>query len=273
MKILLSKIKRFLSNLFFYIPLSMKGFEKEVIGTEDSVNKEISQGNLGSDLLRGEVTQAVEELRHSNYQVYRESNNYKYVGDGCAIKKEKQDNNGVIKFVQPNKEQCQSVLEGLKSLDEFIPSQTTLTCGYNDIPKFKIENYILNVNVEINKDLCKINLVFDKNFDKNKPQTKMFLNELRKMNDINLLRSCDLYSNMNSIFFTTYKASGEDDMIRYSFHNLIFQKYEETENEINVSFLSIEFEREDLMAKYFSETMHQKYQEKAPKNNGKMKIF
>ncbi len=273
MRNLLNSLKKLITNFIFSIPFCMKAIEKEIISNEDVVNKEITQSNLGGDLLRGEVTQEVEELRHSNYHVYRESNKYRYVGDGCAVKKEDNKEEGVIKFSQPNKEFCQSVLEGMNSLDTFVATKNSLTCGYNDIPKFKIENYVLYVNVEIKNSLCKIDLIFDKNFDKTRPQTKMFLNNLRNLNSEITSRYCDLYSNLNSIFFTTYKASGEDDMVRYSFHDLQYQKFIENENEIVITFLSITYEREDLMDKYFSESMAKKYQEKAPKNNTKMKIF
>ena len=46
----------------------------------------IEQNSLLNSLLRGEVTQEVEELRYETYKAEEESNNYKYIGNGVAMK-------------------------------------------------------------------------------------------------------------------------------------------------------------------------------------------
>ena len=81
-------------GLFFYaIPFGMKAANDEMLASKASSNSDLSgthtihlNDSVANDMLRGEVTQQVEDFRYSNYVVDRESTNYKYVGNGMAVK-------------------------------------------------------------------------------------------------------------------------------------------------------------------------------------------
>ena len=271
---LLKKIKHIITNLLLSIPFGMKAVEKQIINSEDIIEKTVSQSNIVNDLLRGEVTQAVEEVRYANYEIYREANKYQYIGNGEAVKKEIIREDGVIKFIQPNKVICKSILEGFDDIElETNDNKYILTCGYYDIPKFKIERFIRYLSVEIRDGLATLMLYFDKNVDNKNPQTRMFKRELNKLHNENEMRSCELYSNIRSVLFTTFKADGEDDLVRYIFADMKYDSFIETENDIKIKYLTFSYQREDLTKKYYSSTMAEKYKEKAPKMNTKMKIL
>ena len=57
------------------------------------------ENNVLHDLLRGEVTQEVRELRHEMYYAERESHKYKYTGNGTAVKKNSLYDGGNIRFI------------------------------------------------------------------------------------------------------------------------------------------------------------------------------
>lgn len=60
-----------------------------------SVNKQIEKDSVSRDLLRGEVTKQVEELRYRTYLVDREAKKYDYFSPFKAIKTEKDENKSV----------------------------------------------------------------------------------------------------------------------------------------------------------------------------------
>ena len=88
---MLNKIKKYLYGFFY----GLKNADSEMFtskhssSSDSSYIQQIKETNVGKDLLKGEVTQEVEDLRYSTYAVYREANQYEYIGNGVAIKKEK----------------------------------------------------------------------------------------------------------------------------------------------------------------------------------------
>ena len=110
-------VKSFLKKIFYSLPFAMKGGEKILTSTNDNssnnvgVVEVIQENRLSKDLLKGEVTQAVEELRYRDYKVYGESKKYQYLGDGIAIKTKNQtDDNKNKFFIVENKVKLQSIV-------------------------------------------------------------------------------------------------------------------------------------------------------------------
>ena len=264
------KIKRFLLKLVYGISYGMKSAENEMLMSKNSsmtdsqYNQQIKDVNVGKDLLKGEVTQEVKDLRYSTYEVYRQSNSYEYIGDGVAVKKEEVERDiNHIRFTQRNKVFCKGVLESLNGVNEL--DGFTLNILYNDVSRFKLERYVESFNVEIDYDVAKISLRFNKSYDLSTPITRMFYNELMLL-EKGELKDSVIYENLNSICFTTFKAQGEDDLVMYIFKDLkpcnvsVFDSY------ITVTYMTKEFNREDLTEKYVSQEQIDKYERKENKN-------
>ena len=268
---MIKKISNFFTRFFYGLGFGMKNAESEMLLSKNSSNSEssyvqqIKEQNVGKDLLKGEVTQEVEDLRYSTYKVYKESNNYEYLGDGVAIKKEKKDFNiNNFSFVQRNKIFCKSVYESFEeSVDDM--DKFTLTVVYETSPRFKIERFTECLTVRGVNGNIDITFRFNKAYDINSPITRMFYNELMKLENTD--RGNEIYSdNITNLCFTTYKAQGEDDFIMYIFNNLQPKSYEFLEQYVNVTFTTNDFTRQDLTEKFFSKNQQDKYTMKMSKD-------
>lgn len=267
------KISNFFSQLFYGLGFGMRNAEDEMLfskhssDSDSSYIEQINERNVGKDLLKGEVTQEVEDLRYSTYKVYRESNNYEYMGNGVSVKKEKNVFNiNNFKFVQKNKIFCKSIYESFDESKDDDVDKFTLTFGYITSPKFRLERFVESIEVNSINGVVNITLRFPKAFDNFSPITKMFYNELMKLETSE--RGNEIYSdNISSLCFTTYKAQGEDDFIMYAFSNLKPKKYEFFNDYVNIVFTTMVFNREDLTAKFFSSHQQDKYEVREKKNN------
>lgn len=258
-------------KLFYGLGFGMKNAESEMLLSKNSSNSEssyvqqIKEQNVGKDLLKGEVTQEVEDLRYSTYKVYKESNNYEYLGNGVAIKKEKKDFNiNKFSFVQRNKIFCKSVYESFDETKDEDADKFTLIIGYETSPRFKLERFAECLTVCGTNGNVDITFRFNKAYDLSSPITKMFYNELMKLEDSE--RGNEIYSNnISNLCFTTYKAQGEDDFIMYVFNNLQPKNYELLDKYVNITFTTNDFTRQDLTEKFFSKNQQDKYEMKISK--------
>ena len=84
----MSKIKKYFLNLWYGLPFGMKAADTEIMGSKQvddngvTIQQEVSDQRVAKHLLKGEVTQEVEELRYRTYKVSNEAENYKYLGKG-----------------------------------------------------------------------------------------------------------------------------------------------------------------------------------------------
>ena len=133
---------KFFKKIFSYLFFGLKSAENDMFSQKDgseSENNSISviqeSRNVYKDIKKGEVTQEVEELRHSTYNVYRESNNYQYLGDGVATKKEKKENGNEYHFTLHNNLVCDGVLDSFNKLEtnDFGVDKYTLTIDGNTV--------------------------------------------------------------------------------------------------------------------------------------------
>ncbi len=263
---MLNKIKKYLYGFFF----GLKNADSEMFSSKHTSNsdsnyiQQIKENNIGKDLLKGEVTQEVEDLRYSTYAVYRESNKYEYIGNGVSVKKENVDidyNN--FKFVQRNKLFCKSIYESLNEDSSNNFDDFTLKFTYNDVSRFKLERYVEYLTIKIVNGVAKLTLRFNKDYDISNPFTKIFYKELMKLDNDSI--KINEFNNLSSIFFTTFKAQGEDDFIMYSFYNLEYKGYEILDEYVNITYITNVFNREDLTEKFFSKNQNDKYNKKLSK--------
>ena len=140
------------------------------------IQQEVSENRVSKDLLKGEVTQQVEELRYRTYKVDRESKKFEYFSLVKAIRFDKQDSKFVkyddsdgyeLVTIQPNHAIPKTVYDGTKDIDfetvtledeqgnvkidvgDFnVESEYNIKIERDFMPRFKLENYTTRLVVK-----------------------------------------------------------------------------------------------------------------------------
>lgn len=276
-------LKRFFLNIYYGLPFGMKGADAEIMGggSKDnqgsSIHQEVSDQRVAKHLLKGEVTQEVEELRYRTYAVANESENYKYLGNGVAVKEEKEKRNEGrkrFKFTQENENICESVLKGLKQVGNYGTEKYRFEIDYGSFVRFKVEKFatMVDVNIDDDKGIVETTLHFNTEPNPYDAASMPFINEASKLlnatNEYEIRRN-EIASSIKNFSFVTYKASNEDDLVTYSFVNGgKFKKAEKKGYEILMTLEWDEYMRVplNLEAKYYSKSMAEKYERKERKD-------
>ena len=270
---MIKKIKRFFNNFLYSLPFGMKGADDEIFSQKASSNSDnvgvhqvINENKLSKDLLKGEVTQQVEELRYRDYKVSRESKKYKYLGNGIAVKKDTFDLTTSRHIIQENKLIVKTVFDELKRVgtEEYATDEYTLNIVYKHFPKFKLEKYCyLYELVDDGEKDGTLTLRFENRPSNGKIDTYTFIKELEYIFS-NLSKEND-YSEIEMVKFVTYNCVGEDDLVEYTLRDLRLVSIVEVDKEYRISFKYHYIERNDLTEKFYSKSMDEKYQNKEKK--------
>ena len=278
----MKKIKEILLNLWYGLPFGMKAASDEILGSggvdenDTSIAEEVNDQRVGKHLLKGEVTQEVGELRYRTYKVSNESEKYKYLGNGVAVKNDanKQTDKSKIKFSMENKLICATVLDELKRVNDYGVENYRLEIGYDGLVKFKLEQFATSIDVLINtrnNPIIETTLHFEKIPNPYDVKSKPFINELTKLSKAenkNIISRNEIASSLLSISFTTYKTEGEEDFTSYSFLGACnLKNIKETEHEFLITYSWEKYIRLplNLEKKYYSKTMDEKYIKKEKK--------
>lgn len=278
----MKKIKNFFFKLFYGIPYGLKGADSEIMGNSNrdnigsTINQEVSDERVAKHLLKGEVTQEVEELRYRTHKVENESKNFKYLGNGVAVKEEENITTKAkkFKFSQDNENICESVLKALKQVGNYGFDRYRFEMDYNMFVRFKIEKFATRVDVNIDEYEGVIETTMHFNSEPNPydATSKPFINELEKLmtlsNSYEIERN-EIASSILNFSFVTYKAVNEDDMVTYSFVNgCKFKDIKKVNYEYLVTYEWNEYMRVplNLENKYYSKSMAEKYERKERKN-------
>lgn len=229
-----------------------------------------------NDLLKGELTQEVKELRHEMYVAERESHKYEYVGGGIAKKKKnrfsdrpnvEEEDGYTLQILQGNNEITESVTDGIYSDTVGTKNNRDFTIIINrDFnPRFKLEEYATKVLIYRGDDdnvLVKLYMSkYLKQFDK---RHRFFMNELKRVVDENDVRSELL--EFDTLEFITYKAWGAEDLHMYKYGNLKYRDSKETEDSYVLTFNSIVIDDGvDMTAQFLDEIAAKKFADKAPR--------
>jgi hypothetical protein len=279
----MNKIKKYLLNLWYGLPFGMKAADTEIMGNKSvddndiNVQQEVSDQRVAKHLLKGEVTQEVEELRYRTYLVENEAKNYKYLGNGVAIKEdkvEKPKERTKFKFTQENESICESVLESLKQVGKTGVERYRFEIDYKEFVRFKVEKFATKIDVDINEETGKIETTLHFSTEPNPYDgTSMpFINEVKKLLDVKTEAQAErneIASSILNISFTTYKAYNEDDFVNYSFINGgKFKEFRQDGYEYLLTLTWSEYLRLplDLESKYYSKSMAEKYAKKERKD-------
>lgn len=255
-KNILNKINKFFINLLYSIPFGIKGGNDLLLSQNTEIDnnlechKEVHEERLSKSLLKGEVTTSVKELRYRDYNVYRQSK--------IIDKDVKYDINN-LRIIQNNKLICNTLLEDFSTIDKYGSGKYTLQIVYKDFPKFRIEILTDYFEFSSKELLFTVHIGYDKTI----PIKQMLINQLKKStNNFN-----NVLSPIEFLSFITLNASGDVDLIQYNIYNLFVTNVDFTDTEIIIRYKVNYFERNDLIGKFYSETMDEKYKNNQKKDN------
>lgn len=278
----MNKLKKYLLNLWYGLPFGLKAAGDEIMGgngtsgNDTNISQEVNDQRVGRHLLKGEVTQEVEELRYRTYRVENESKNYSYLGNGIAIKEDrlKQTSKTKFKFTQDNENICETVLQSLKQVGNYGTEKYRFEIDYNSFVRFKVEKFATKIDVDINEETGKIETTLHFSTEPNPydASSMPFINELKKLFDVKTEYQAsknEIASSIMNISFTTYKAYNEEDFVNYSFINgAKFKSFKQEGYDYLLTFEWNEYLRLplDLESKYYSKSMAEKYEKKERKD-------
>ena len=283
---ILSKLRSLFYGLFYGmkttedIVLKQSGASHQLDGM--TIQQKVQDNRVSKALLRGELTQAVEELRDRTYRVDREAKNYEYYTPMLAMRREKMDTKFVkywnddnldVVTIQPNEinddgiNQVSVDHEGVyKGYELFKHNQNysiKLTRG-DFTPRYYIEEYIKRVVVrKIDDTHSMLDLYISKYPDSKDFKSKGLIKEIEKIKN-EKLRS-DIID-INTLSFVTNHAYKYDNMFKFEFDNLHLSYINEYDGFYVVSLKSRNVKNGiDLMKKYYSKSMDDKYKSKTKK--------
>ena len=283
---ILRKIKDFFSAVLF----GMKAGDEMMTTSQvempegSGIHKQIEHKSVLRDLLKGEVTQEVEELRYETFKAEEMSNEYHHIGNGIAIKN-KGDKATVTKkrkkFVQYNVSEEYSLNECFDMLKEHqsptdLPTRKIFKATYKNGVRFKLELYTAKVKVDLTGDAYKTYLYFvdDKmnsgeralvNFIK---KTKKEVDAIIESGNENKLRSYkernELYSELETFKFTTINASNDvPNGIDYKFREATLEGIEQEDGYIVLVYSWKYFDGNVLLSERFkSKSAEEKFKTK-----------
>lgn len=236
MKRLFYNIKLFFYSLFHGIKAAdsvLTTSNKEISSGGAVEEQKVEQNNLYASLLKGEVTQEVKDLRYEMYESVKQSKDWKYVGNGQAVKRnhmlvkspmkiDEEDGLKVI-LIQDNKVYVQGADSSIDNIDKVLKIRTeadaehTFKATHEYLVRHKIETYARKLVVKLTGEENKFKLDFylSEYPVENDPRAVYVVKELESLYN-SKSRTSDLID-LITLTFTTDKAYGDDDWKIYDF--------------------------------------------------------
>lgn len=284
------KVGNFFRNIFLNIKIlwhslfvGMKSADEKTMGmtkegeiTDNAIEEHISEEGVYADLLRGELTQEVMELRDSNYRGYKGSFDYKYIGNGNVTKKSNMASPKLnlynpeslkILLVQDNKLIVDGIVDATGSAEkegdevQNRNSNFTMNIERDVFPKFLIEKYVNKIVVRENGNKFKIDLYCSVYAGQFSPTDALFINEMR-----NILEDKVKYKDtvlIDSFEFITDSCYGAKDITFYKFGELQYNGIVLYDGNFVVTYDGVAIcNGLDLTEQYRTEEMDRKYANK-----------
>ena len=286
MKRIWANIRIFLHYLF----AGMVSADKEISNGEKNSSASDGVGieqkkevdNVYSQMLRGEVTEEVKELRYEMYQADRKSHDYVYSGGGRATKKNDvfgfdgavlEDDGFEVELVQENDTIAKSLTDyGIVSYgdkvfyddtkdndpDELHDGEKRIHIKYDYNPRFRIEKFARKVVVKKTNEEGKrvLDLYFWENPDQFERISRIFSNYINGV--YSRTERPDSFE-FQTLSFVSYKAFGSDDIKLYAYENPKYLGIKKFDGNFVVSFMADIVESgTDLL----DEIYHQRTEEK-----------
>lgn len=211
---------------------------------------------VAQNLLKGEVTQEVKELRYRDYLVSENSRNFEVHGDKAT--KTKKNSNSVFSC-KKIKGENHTLYNGINDFDK--KTSHTIKIEYENLPKFDLTSYCTHFYIDLENN--QVNLFFNKFPNKNINTSKAFLNHIER-SMVSSIFGGD-YNTLTSLCFVSYKISTLKNYLKFTFNNLILNKCSENSHEIILTYNFEQYKCEDLTEKYKVESLDEKYKNKEPK--------
>lgn len=283
---IMEKLKNKVSGIITGLMIGMKKTEEEMftqIGMSSSADSTIGQeaatNRVSQALLKGELTQAVKELRYRTYTVDREAKKYEYFSPTLAKKTDTKFSSKFVKYenldnlkivtIQPNERNVSSVNETLKNAiykDDkllFVEPEKSYTIKIerdNLFPRYKMEGFIKRVAVfeTDKKNIYRIDLYVSKYPDDKVFISKGFVREIEKIKQQNI--KSDI-TDISGISFTTLHAYGMDDMREFEFNKMTFINITEYDGHYVIHYDgNVVKNGEDMIEQFYDEEMAKKYE-------------
>lgn len=265
-----------------------------------SSNKELSSGgvaeeqkaeqnNLYASLLRGEVTQEVKDLRYEMYESVRQSKDFKYVGNGQAVKRnhmlvkspmkiDEEDGLKVV-LIQDNKVYIQgadSSVDNIKKVSTIrteADAEHTFKATHEFFVRHKIETYAKKIVVKTTGEENKFKLDFylSEYPVENDPRAVYVVKELESIYKSGS-RTSDL-TDLITLTFTTDKAYGDDDWKIYDFKIIDYIGIKKFDGNYILSFYaSLPNGVTDTTEEFNDEESAKKFKNKTPRKNNAISL-
>ena len=281
----MKKIWHKITHLFYLcwagLFYGMKGADEVIstsaVASDTSISVGQHSNRVSHALLRGELTQAVKELRHRTYKIDRESKNFEYFSPTLALRREKTDSKFVtyenkdnlpIVVIQPNDIYREGVNEGISHIGESMNKKHNVIKVSRDdgfTPRYKLEDYTTRLVVRRLEDAnCVLDFYVSKYPDKMKFKSKGFIKEVESIRD-NGVRSDVL--DITGVKFTTYKAYNAQDLFVFDFKITQFVQIDEFDGSYILRFNAEALvDGNDLLkTELFNKEMEEKYNRKEAK--------
>ena len=289
------KLKIFFNSFFWGLRSAddeLTTSTKDATGEGSTITQKQEQKSVYADLLKGEVTQEVKELRHEMYYAERRSHDYIYNGGGHAAKLNKvfdyegkiENSDGHrVELVQDNEQDAASYEDYGIDIDkkgedystikmEDIASKSyRIKIKRDFVPRFKLEEYTKKVVVKAFEDNKKILDIYVSKyeipFDR---RSRIFVNAVESiyMGDI---RSEII--DFQGLAFITKNAYGADDLIFYEFSDFEFKDIIDFDGNYVIRFLCTCLSSgEDLIEEFYDETAAKKSEEHAPREGATIDV-
>lgn len=262
----LKNIRAKLYIAFMYLFYGLRAADKTMLSSDTSSgnankgNTEVQdeEESVYKDLLRGEVTQEVRELRHEMYYSERESHKYKYVGNGVAVKKNNlfseevkglEDSDGFkVILIQNNSEDTGGVRDALEMGDH---REYTIKVDRSFIPKFRIEEFTNKLVVkEVDEKHVMLDFYITKYESQFNRRHRPFLNEMERVYQGD--KQSELLE-MNVVHFTTFRAWGASDLVEFRFDNVEFDTITEYNGDYVLKFFADKSDKTDILDEFYDD--------------------
>lgn len=252
-------------------------------GSGTAEEKKIENDNLYVALVKGEVTQEVKDLRFETYQAAKKADEYDYVGNGVAVKKDKNQIFNKAKTKVYNEEGLSVYMIQINDLIKASVSESMAAAALGKEPeekhrisinrqwnaRFKLENYATQIVVRSKEDGGFIIDFYvptfpreydpkDIYFDK---EMQILYNQKARMSDI---------IDFDNINFISEKAFPVEDMLEFSFVSMKYRGINKFNGSYVLSFDAVaEKLGEDVAEEMYDSESERKFREKEARKNAK----
>lgn len=300
----MKKLWRTIKSLWQGLFWGMKSADEMVFQNNENnipgnaIIQEVNDKRVSKALLRGEVTQEVEELRYRTYKIDREAKTYEYFAPTLAFKKEheKDNDNKFISYensenleiitIQPNECDIENITDSLRNVD-FNKAKVINVNGTNEFevelghlqhnnnftiklkrdfyPRYKLETYTKKLVVKkINDTHVLLDFYVSKYPNPSDFKSKGFVREIEKIKDEGMKSDVIDFSR---VYFVTLHAYKLVDMLEFEFKHIEFNKIIEYDGNYIIKFYAdVSKGGLDLTDKYYCKTMDEKYKNKVKKD-------